>query len=99
MRGHRLPSDAPKVAAREIGSLKRRGSADRQAEWDRYEPYRGYPARLSSPPSPDSATVTRSRAPRDTQYVGIAELSANGSSYIRARRSSGTRSSLSIRWT
>jgi hypothetical protein len=38
--------------------------------------YRRYPAKFSSPPSPESATVTCLRASWHTRYVGMAELSA-----------------------
>jgi hypothetical protein len=43
--------------------------------------YVSYPPNASSPPSPVSTTDTDWRAKRDTRYVGIAELSPNGSPY------------------
>jgi len=46
---------------------------------------RGYPPSSSSPPSPDSATVHRCRAVRDTIQVGASEGSASGSPAIRGQ--------------
>ncbi len=52
--------------------------------------YRWYPAKSSSPPSPERLTVTLCRASRETRKVGICDESAKGSSYMAG--SSGTTS-------
>ena len=42
--------------------------------------YQEYPANISSPPSPDKATVTCSRASLESRYTGRHDQSAFGSS-------------------
>ena len=47
--------------------------------------YQEYPAKISSPPTPDRMTVTVSRASLLTRYVTRKDVSVNGSSRWRMR--------------
>ena len=76
------------------GTPRGTGVAHRQTRSSQV--WRLYPAKSSSPPSPESATVTARRATAATRWVGNWELSENGSSQISGSR--GTRSNTS-RWT
>ena len=77
-------------ANRRIG----RGTFDAAPHSASIRRYRRYPPNSSSPPSPDSATVTCLRVMPHTRAVGICDGSANGSSYSVGSR--GMTSSASL---
>src|ERR1700732_2343235 len=61
--------------------------------------YLVYPAKASSPPSPESATVTCCRAIAQTSAVGTCDESAKGSSYISGNFGMTARVSAGVRYT